>query len=206
MYEKKETAPLLPVASSSPPPYTHFTDIHNYEIEEKTSTTPTTPPTSPVPASPTLPATSTWTRVTSLFKSSPPSWATPATDLRSPEVQACMDEMELYYQEVDRQSNKALIFHIVMAIILIILSYYAAPLLGTIIIFVFKQLMAVIDALINALMAVIDTLMAAIDALIKALMAAIDVLIKALMVVIDTLIAGIEALIAGIDALLSFIP
>ncbi|KAI4947964.1 hypothetical protein J4E86_008482 [Alternaria arbusti] len=110
MYDEEEAVPLLTLVSSSPPPsnslYT-VTKARNtntmgfsvnppttYEIEEKISTTPNSPVTSPAPApaNPTASSTSTWTDITNLFKPSPPDWTTPATGVRSEEVQSRMDE------------------------------------------------------------------------------------------------------------------
>ncbi|KAI4923522.1 hypothetical protein J4E85_008561 [Alternaria conjuncta] len=128
MHDQKETTPLLPLVSSSPPPSTLFTGVHNYEIEDKMSTTPNSPPTLPVPASPTPPATSTWPRVTSLFKSAPPSWANPATGVRSEEVQSRMDEAGQAAAHVRWQSTRATIMLIIKAITVVICVSYAAPL------------------------------------------------------------------------------
>jgi len=124
MFEKKETLPLLPLVSPSPPPSTFSTDIHNYEIEEKMSTTPTTLPTSPVPASPTPRATSTWT--------------TPAIGERSQEAQTRMLLAAQAADHAARQRNGAILIHIIWAITVIVCLRHAGPL----IIFLFKQVMA----------------------------------------------------------------
>ena len=127
MYDEEKAIPLLPVVSPSPPLSTNFTDIPNYWIEEKMSTTPTTLPTSPVPASP-----------------NPPSWTPPAIGERSQEAQTRMLLAAQAADHAARQRNYAIMIHIIWAIAVIHMFRHAGPLIRTIIIFVFKQVIAAI--------------------------------------------------------------